>query len=150
MSTVQTITEALPSLALRPGAEKKPENENNSANQQPNADYRYARLLPVFPKDEHYDPLTPFDHVDPGARALSHPNPRSFLDNAQVSLLTPRFGSEVRGVNLAQLDDAGRDQLALEVRTRAHFTSYLRYHEYIHNLPSPCAHLVDSLHCSLI
>lgn len=113
MSTVQTITEVLPSISLRTGAEKK--SENNGADQQANTEYRYAHLLPTFPKDEHYDPLIPFDHIDPASRAVSHPNPRAFLDNAQVSLLTPRLGSEVRGVNLAQLDDTGRDQLALEV-----------------------------------
>lgn len=118
MSVVETITETLPSLSLRQGAEKK--SANNGTDQQANSDYKYARLLPVFPKDEHYDPLVPFEHVDPAFRALSHPNPRSFLDNAQVSLLTPRLGSEVRGISLAQLDNAGRDQLALEVSTRVH------------------------------
>ena len=78
--------------------------------------YRYAHLLPVFPKDEHYPPLTPFEHVDPGQRALKHPNPRSFLANATVAQLTPPIGEEVRGVNLATLDNDSKDQLALEVR----------------------------------
>lgn len=77
--------------------------------------YRYSHLLPHFSQD-HYPPLTPFDHVDPGHRALSHPNPRSFLDNASVVELTPNLGSDVRGINLAELDNNGRDQLALEVR----------------------------------
>ncbi|RDB28961.1 Alpha-ketoglutarate-dependent sulfonate dioxygenase [Hypsizygus marmoreus] len=79
--------------------------------------YRYAHLLPHFSQD-HYPPLTPFDHVDPGRRALSHPNPRSFLDNATVVELTPSLGSEVQGVNLAKLDSDARDQLALEVARR--------------------------------
>ncbi|KAG6866880.1 hypothetical protein C0991_008817 [Blastosporella zonata] len=76
--------------------------------------YRYAHLLPHFSHD-HYLPLTPFEHVDPGHRALSHPNPRSFLDNATVVELTPNLGNEVHGVNLAELANEGRDQLALEV-----------------------------------
>lgn len=78
-------------------------------------EYKYTHLFPVFPKDEHYPPLTPFEHVDPGHRALQHPNPRSFLANAQVIQLTPPAGEEIRGVNLATLDNDGKDQLALEV-----------------------------------
>ena len=77
--------------------------------------YKYAHLLPVFPKDEHYPPLTPFEHVDPGHRALKHPDPRSFLANAKVAQLTPPIGEEIRGVNLATLDNDAKDQLALEV-----------------------------------
>lgn len=78
--------------------------------------YKYAHLLPAFPHDEHYPPLTPFEHVDPGFRALSHPNPRAFLVNAKVSQLTPPIGEEVRGVNLATLTNDEKDELALEVR----------------------------------
>lgn len=78
-------------------------------------EYKYTNLLPVFPKDEHYPPLTRFEHVDPGQRALQHPNPRSFLDNAKVTQLTPPAGEEVRGVNLATMDNDAKDQLALEV-----------------------------------
>ncbi|PIL30953.1 hypothetical protein GSI_07122 [Ganoderma sinense ZZ0214-1] len=110
MSTVETITESLPTLTLRQDQSQQPKKED---------EYKYAHMLPVFPKDEHYPPLTPFDHVDPGFRALEHPNPRSFLDNAaSVSEITPRLGTEVRGVNLAELDNDGRDQLALEVARR--------------------------------
>lgn len=84
--------------------------------------YKYTHLLPAFPKDEHYPPLTPFEHVDPGLRALQHPNPRSFLANAKVSRLTPPAGEEIRGVNLATLDNDSKDQLALEVRNISRFT----------------------------
>ena len=120
MSTAKTITtqiaEALPdSLSLRstPKQENNGQSEPQSGGKEP---YRYAHLLPVFPQDERYPPLTPFHHVDPATRALSHPNPRSFLDNAsRVVELTPKLGSEIHGVNLASLDSDGRDQLALEV-----------------------------------
>ena len=78
-------------------------------------EYKYETLLPTFPKDEHYPPLTPFEHVDPGHRALKHPDPRSFLKGAKVSQLTPPLGEEVRGVNLATLDNDAKDELALEV-----------------------------------
>ncbi|KAI0757332.1 hypothetical protein C8Q80DRAFT_1215989 [Daedaleopsis nitida] len=110
MSTVETITETLPKLTLR---------NTQSAGEEKKDEYQYAHLLPVFPKDEHYPPLTAFEHVDPGHRALSHPNPRAFLDNAtSIIEITPRLGTEVRGVNLAALDSDGRDQLALQVARR--------------------------------
>ncbi|KAJ3840438.1 TauD-domain-containing protein [Lentinula raphanica] len=81
-------------------------------------EYRYSHLLPVFSQD-HYPPLTPFEHHDPGRRALNHPNPRSFLDSAtSVTELTPNLGTEVHGINLRALDSDARDQLALEVARR--------------------------------
>lgn len=122
MSTVETITqvtESIPeALSLRPSA-KSPQNNAQEAQQTSQEEvYRYAHLLPAFPKDEHYPPLTPFEHVDPAARALSHANPRAFLDNAtRISELTPNLGTEVHGVNLATLDSDARDQLALLVRS---------------------------------
>ncbi|KAF8649898.1 hypothetical protein AX16_005657 [Volvariella volvacea WC 439] len=107
-----TVTETAaaptqPTLKLRPSDEQKEEEP-----------YRYAHLLPHFSEDR-YPPLTPFNHVDPGFRALSHPNPHAFLDNAtSVIELTPWLGTEVRGVSLTNLDSDSRDQLALEVARR--------------------------------
>lgn len=78
-------------------------------------EYHYAHLLPHF-SQVLYPPLTPFHHVDPGTRALAHPNPRVFLNTAtEVVDMTPNLGTEVRGLHLADLDSEGRDQLALEV-----------------------------------
>ena len=78
-------------------------------------DYPYAHLLPAPDPSLHYPPLIPFHHIDPAHRALLHSNPRSFLDTATVIHLTPVFGSQVIGLNLADLDNNARDQLALEV-----------------------------------
>ncbi|KDR84864.1 hypothetical protein GALMADRAFT_51457 [Galerina marginata CBS 339.88] len=106
-STVEETAQNVAALKLHSAAEENGEPE-----------YRYAHLLPHFSADR-YPPLTPFDHVDPGHRALSHPNPRAFLDSAtSIDEITPQFGTEVVGVNLAELDGAGRDQLALEVARR--------------------------------
>ncbi|PPQ92700.1 hypothetical protein CVT25_014007 [Psilocybe cyanescens] len=109
-ATTTTVAEAeqgVATLKLQAQPEKKEEEP-----------YRYAHLLPHFSADR-YPPLTPFEHVDPGQRALSHPNPWSFLDGAtSLDELTPHLGTEVIGVNLAELDDAGRDQVALEVARR--------------------------------
>lgn len=49
---------------------------------------------------------------------MAHANPRSFLDNAEVDDLTPRFGSSVKGVDLTQLKPDDLDQLALYVAQR--------------------------------
>ena len=77
--------------------------------------YRYLHLLPHF-SPTTYPPLTPFEHTDPGLRALAHHSPRSLLDGAIGTIeLTPNLGTEVYGINLAQLDFDSRDQLALEV-----------------------------------
>ncbi|KAJ4485576.1 hypothetical protein J3R30DRAFT_3283116 [Lentinula aciculospora] len=110
-TTIQTQTEpASATLKLRSSTDGKQEKDL--------AEYRYSHLLPVFSQDQ-YPPLTPFDHNDPGHRALSHPNPRSFLDNAtKITELTPNLGTEVHGVNLRALGSDARDQLALEVARR--------------------------------
>ncbi|KAI5124407.1 hypothetical protein M0805_008291 [Coniferiporia weirii] len=119
----QTLTQTIATLTLSsPGAtngqtleNKTDKNENSAQSDEP---YRYAALLPVF-SNERYPPLEPFEHIDPGHRALSHPNPRSFLDSAtSVHELTPYLGTEVHGVNLATLTSDERDQVALEVARR--------------------------------
>ncbi|KII93696.1 hypothetical protein PLICRDRAFT_35916 [Plicaturopsis crispa FD-325 SS-3] len=112
MSAVETVTQTAPeTLTLGPG---QAEGQKDAGKEL----YRYQHLVPHFSSDT-YPPLTPFDHVDPGHRALLHPNPRSFLDNAtSVVELTPNLGTEVRGVDLAELSADGRDQLALEVARR--------------------------------
>ena len=69
-----------PTLTLR-SSNAATKDANSSADDNKEEPYRYAHLLPVFVHD-HYPPLEPFQHVDPGFRALEHPNPRSFLDNA--------------------------------------------------------------------
>ncbi|KAJ7356906.1 TauD-domain-containing protein [Mycena albidolilacea] len=97
-------------------------------------EYRYSHLLPVFSQDT-YPPLTPFSHSDPGLRALSHPNPRAFLSNAtSVVELTPRLGTEVHGINLAELDSDARDELALEVARRG-LVVFRDQHDFIDRGP---------------
>ena len=77
--------------------------------------YRHAHLLPHF-STTTYPPLTPFEHTDPGLRALAHSNPRSLSDAASGTIeLTPNFGTEIYGISLARLDSDSKDQLALEV-----------------------------------
>ncbi|KAJ8103076.1 hypothetical protein POJ06DRAFT_246518 [Lipomyces tetrasporus] len=80
----------------------------------------YPKYLPTWDTNEHYEPLTSFDFVDPGSRADSaFPNLlRNDNESLKVKRLTPKFGTEVRGVQLSQLSDAGKDELALLVAQR--------------------------------
>ena len=113
MSTTQTITETLSSLALGPvEGEKKVEQVQTQQKEEP---YRYTALLPHF-SQTRYPPLEPFEHQDPGSRALNHEDPRAFLRGAtRVIELTPYLGTEVHGISLANLNSDERDELALEV-----------------------------------
>lgn len=82
--------------------------------------YKYTHLLPVFDPSEKYPPLELFEHTDPGHRALTHENPRSFLldRQAKTAEVTPAIGTEIHGVNLLELNNNERDQLALLVAQR--------------------------------
>ncbi|KAK9481159.1 hypothetical protein V1514DRAFT_323109 [Lipomyces japonicus] len=83
-------------------------------------DATYPKYLPTWDTKEHFEPLTEFVHVDPGSRAdTSFPNLLS-KDNGdlQNKRLTPKFGTEIRGVQLSSLTDAGKDELARFVAER--------------------------------
>jgi sulfonate dioxygenase len=71
----------------------------------PPSDYRYARFLPSYDQNYKLPPLEPFEHVDPGHAALSDADPQSFLRGSSVTRLTPRFGTEVTGVQLSSLGE---------------------------------------------
>ncbi|KAF5382809.1 hypothetical protein D9757_007265 [Collybiopsis confluens] len=122
MSTTTTITESKSHhaniLPLR-GQPGQPSPQDRG--QGPFEDYPYKHLLPdVFPKaGELGSPLEDFVHVDPGLRALSHPDPRAFLKNAtRIADVCPSIGTEVDGVNLTKLNKDELDELALEVAKR--------------------------------
>ncbi|GAA6003518.1 hypothetical protein JCM10207_000371 [Rhodosporidiobolus poonsookiae] len=80
------------------------------------ASYKYARFLPHYAEQPKMAPLEPFEHVDIGKEALTDAEPRSFLKNAVVNEISPKFGLEVvEGVDLTTLDRRERAQLALLV-----------------------------------
>lgn len=84
-------------------------------------EYKYARFLPsVTPPSSLLPALEPFEHVDPGQRALKLANPRAIFeaDGVKTAHITPVVGSEVWGLKLHELDASGRDQVALEVARR--------------------------------
>ncbi|KZS96166.1 TauD-domain-containing protein [Sistotremastrum niveocremeum HHB9708] len=110
---VKTVTSAVGQLSVQPA------QADSTSTVQSEDTYKYQHLLPAFDNNKKYAPLRAFDHVDPGHRALSHPNPISFLGNAtRVTEMTPNLGTEVEGVQLLSLSHQERDQLALHVARR--------------------------------
>ncbi|KAK0386474.1 hypothetical protein NLU13_6309 [Sarocladium strictum] len=78
---------------------------------------RYQNYLPTWDPEEKYPPLQPFEHTDPGLQA--DPNfPALLGEGVQISHLTPSIGSEVRGIQISTLTDAGKSQLARLVAER--------------------------------
>ncbi|KAK0609570.1 alpha-ketoglutarate-dependent taurine dioxygenase [Bombardia bombarda] len=79
---------------------------------------KYPHYLPTWDHSQKYAPLEPFTHVDPGHAAdTTYPD---LLQPAgvQSSLLTPTIGTEIRGIQLTSLTDAGKSQLAHLVASR--------------------------------
>lgn len=129
-TTVETITQSIPTLSLRTTKPKEEEEELERGRStkvkpqwfgetgKPASEYKYKRYLPTFDAHLKLPPLTDFEHTDPGHKALTDPEPLAFLEGATVEDLTPQFGSEVEGIQLHKLDDRGRQQLALWVAQR--------------------------------
>ncbi|MCJ1305875.1 hypothetical protein MMC08_008692, partial [Hypocenomyce scalaris] len=78
--------------------------------------YGHDDLLPTFP-NVHWDPLTEVPYHDRGIQG--HPRFRNLLDAAtDVFDYNPKIGTEVHGINLANLTDAQKDDLARLIATR--------------------------------
>lgn len=110
MATITLITEQTSTIHL-PSSSNKDEIGKE--------EYKYAHLLPALDPGYKYPPLQPFEHVDPGHRASSLSNPLAFLEKAtKVKRVSPGFGTEIDGVQLKDLTNTERDQLALAVARR--------------------------------
>lgn len=72
--------------------------------------------LPVWDneKGEVYPPLEPFDHVEHGKDA-DPAFPNLLKEGTVINDITASIGAEVTGVQLSQLDNKGKDELALLV-----------------------------------
>lgn len=78
---------------------------------------KYPHYLPTWDKSVKYPPLEPFEHYEHGKDADTS-LPELLPAGAEVTDLTPTIGTEVRGVQLSSLSDAGKDQLARFVAER--------------------------------
>lgn len=80
---------------------------------------KFPDFLPTWDPNEKYRPLKAFKHEDPGLRAdPSFPNLFPKDGDQQIKRVTPKMGTEIRNVQLSQLNDAGKDELALLVAQR--------------------------------
>lgn len=82
--------------------------------------YKYSAYLPVYDEETHFPPLQPFKFNDHGLAANKEKPNLLSRDNAslQVTKLTPGVGTEIRGLQLSQLSDVQKDELALLIAER--------------------------------
>ncbi|CCE72833.1 Piso0_000430 [Millerozyma farinosa CBS 7064] len=80
---------------------------------------KYPEFLPSWDTKEKYPPLKFFEHNDRGLKADKSLS-KLFPKNGDYKLrkITPKLGTEVRGVQLSQLSDSGKDELAYFVAQR--------------------------------
>ncbi|KAJ5885012.1 hypothetical protein N7495_009522 [Penicillium taxi] len=78
----------------------------------------YPNYLPVWDNEtQRQPPLTPFEHYDHGKDA-DPTFPDLLSKGVETDDITPFIGTEVKGVQLSKLSNAGKDQLALLVAQR--------------------------------
>jgi sulfonate dioxygenase len=78
--------------------------------------YDYDDLKPSFP-DKHWPPLEKVPYHDKGL--LGEPSFKNLLANAtDVFDYNPKIGTEINGIDLANLSDAAKNDLALLIATR--------------------------------
>lgn len=85
-------------------------------NKEHKARTRYPEYLPTWDK-VWFDPLPPFEYEDPALRA-DQSKSNLLNSDAKVTHIQPRIGSYVENVQLNQLSDAAKDELALLVSER--------------------------------
>lgn len=85
-------------------------------NKEHKARTRYPEYLPTWDK-VWFDPLPPFEYEDPALRA-DQSKSNLLNPDAKVTHIQPRIGSYVENVQLNQLSDAAKDELALLVSER--------------------------------
>ncbi|RSL49013.1 hypothetical protein CEP53_009327 [Fusarium sp. AF-6] len=82
--------------------------------------YKYGAYLPVYDETTAFPPLQPFEFNDRGLvanKAKSNLFPENNSD-IHASKITPVIGTEIRGLQLSQLNDLQKDELALLIAER--------------------------------
>ncbi|KAL6703596.1 hypothetical protein ACN47E_009541 [Coniothyrium glycines] len=81
---------------------------------------KYAAYLPVYDTSTTYPPTPLFDFVDRGHNVdPAKPNLLSKEnDSLRITKLTPRIGTEIKGLQLSQLTHEQKDELALLIAER--------------------------------
>ena len=80
---------------------------------------QYQEFLPTWNPDEKFPPLNFFKHFDKGVLGDVHyENLFHTSSDYKVKKVTPKFGTEVRGIQLSQLTDEGKNDLARLIAER--------------------------------
>jgi len=79
--------------------------------------FQYPNYLPTWNSNQKYPPLQPFEHYEHGKDADTS-YPELLPEGVNRNDLTPTIGTEIRGVQLSKLSNAGKDQLARFVAER--------------------------------
>jgi sulfonate dioxygenase len=74
--------------------------------------------LPVYDNETTFPPIKPFDFADRGLLADKAKKNLLHDPKAKVTELTPRVGTEIRGLQLSKLTDAQKNELALLIAER--------------------------------
>ena len=82
------------------------------------SEYKYAAYLPVYEETTKFPPTEPFEVRDRGLDADKEKPNLLGAPNAEFVRLTPRVGTEIKGLQLSQLTDAQKNELALLVAER--------------------------------
>ncbi|KAK4161556.1 putative alpha-ketoglutarate-dependent sulfonate dioxygenase [Cladorrhinum sp. PSN259] len=78
---------------------------------------KYPHYLPTWDRQQKFAPLQPFEHYEHGKDADT--TFRNLLpEGTTVTHLTPTIGTEVTGIQLSKLSNAGKDELARFVAER--------------------------------
>ncbi|KAI0827799.1 TauD-domain-containing protein [Hypoxylon sp. FL0890] len=82
--------------------------------------YKYASYLPVYDETTTFPPTEPFEFSDKGLLAdKAKPHLLGLNDpNVVVTKLTPRVGTEISGLQLSELTDEQKNELALLIAER--------------------------------
>ncbi|KAL3421626.1 alpha-ketoglutarate-dependent taurine dioxygenase (TfdA family) [Phlyctema vagabunda] len=82
--------------------------------------YKYVHYLPVYDNTTIFPATEPFDVIDKGGLA-DKAKPHLFSTNdpkVSITRLTPRVGSEIKGLQLSELSDDQKNELALLIAER--------------------------------
>jgi sulfonate dioxygenase len=78
---------------------------------------KYQQYLPTW-DPIWFEPLRHFDYQDPALRVKGKTKPNLLRDGTNVTHIQPNLGSIVEGVQLGQLSDTAKDELALLIAER--------------------------------
>ncbi|KAI1648940.1 TauD-domain-containing protein [Daldinia loculata] len=113
-----SVADILPSASeLKEKAEQKLSKAYDAAQ---HASYKYTNYLPVYDESTTFPPTEPFEFVDRGLLAdKAKPHLLGLNDpNVVVTKLTPRVGTEITGLQLSELTDEQKNELALLIAER--------------------------------